>query len=77
MTANIGMVKQSRPGGGQQPLLFETCSEYPNLWVVQQIKEYIKRTESLRELCSYLFIASTAPYKYATKIRWQTELDLA
>ena len=77
LTVNIGMVKQSRPGKGQQPLLFETCSEYPNLCVVQQIKVYIKRTESLRELCSYLFIASTAPYKHATKIRWQTELDLA
>ena len=63
----IGLVKQSRPGKNQQPLKFNVLIEHPDICVVKQVKEYIKRTENLRNSnCKNLFITTTKPHKGAT-----------
>ena len=70
-------VKQSRQGTHVPPVVYESYPVDPKLCVVTHIKDYIKRTETLRPLdCQQLLISFLKPLKPVSKqtvSRWCTQ----
>lgn len=63
------LLKHSRSGKHQQPLEFSAFSENESLCIITHIKEYIRRTEALRQACgtTKLFISYQKPHNPVSK----------
>ena len=65
-------IKQTRPGKHMKPLEFRVYLREPKLCVVENLKEYLKKTQSYRKVYP-LFISYQKPYGAVTKdtiARW-------
>lgn len=62
------VIKQTRPGQHQKPLLFSCFPARRNLCMVEQTKLYIAKTSPMRPTSSgQLLLTSTTPYRAASK----------
>lgn len=60
------LCKQSRPRFHPAPMVFSTYSAKPNLCIITLMKDYLARTESLRNTeRKFLFLTSTPPFRRA------------
>ena len=55
----VGLIKQSRPGYNQQPIIFNKFGSKPNICVFTQLSEYIKQTANYRsDDCACIFLTT-------------------
>jgi len=60
------LLKTTRPGHRQDPLVFESYKDNKNICIVQCMREYVSRTEKLRTT-KKLLISTIKPYGAASK----------
>ena len=67
------LLKTSRPSSHQEPLIFLSFPEDPNICVVKNLNAYLERTKDIRRDCNKLSLSLSSPHKEvssATIARW-------
>ncbi len=67
------LLKTSRPSAHQEPLIFLSFPEDPNICVVKNLSAYLEKTKDIRKDCNKLFLSLSTPHKGVCSVtiaRW-------